>query len=563
MSLGWRHWSVAFAVAVLLHASLLALRWGWNERQVQRSVVTLDLQTPDNLPDPVPVSLPSSLAFAWQLGAEPDTTRPLPDTPPPATGRGGALSATLGGQSLGLAALTGPAVAAAADLAASAPASQPAATPAPPPPRPAPPTGGVSAGLARSEPPPTTAVAESEEPAEPTAPVEPATTAAVVPGPAPPDQVRLVRAPDADEDEDEEAARSEPLPEPATAPVETPEDAVAQQASVAPALGLSDSLDLPSASEVSTPEQAPTEADSAPPTAEPAQSQSQPDRPSRVAELDQAIDQALAQTVQPIEPLDFPPPSTPTPPPAARAAPASGDVDRALSETLDQLARVRPESRSPPVDYRLPPPSFEPDPADQTPQRRAPNRNAEISRALTGVQSQFGRDERVPNLPPPTAAAPSPEARSGHSGRSSVPAPPQPPAAAAPNPGATPGPARGPAGTVSGRRADPRYDPNGRPGAYSVDANDFFSRIADHIFRANDRFIGRLPPDAPRVFLDVRFTIDRAGRVMTVDLLRSSGDARLDQAAREVIWRASPMPALAQDMVSETLELTFPVVVAR
>ena len=279
-----------------------------------------------------------------------------------------------------------------------------------------------------------------------------------------------------------------------------------------------------------------------------------------MAELDQAIDQALAQTVQPIEPLDFPPPSTPTPPPATRAEPASGDVDRALSETLDQLARVRPESRSPPVDYRLPPPSFEHDPADQTPQRRAPNRNAEISRALTGVQSQFGRDERVPNLPPPTAATPSPE---GGSGRSSVPAPPQPPAAAAPNPGATPGPARGPAGTVSGRRADPRYDPNGRPGAYSVDANDFFSRIADHIFRANDRFIGRLPPDAPRVFLDVRFTIDRAGRVMTVDLLRSSGDARLDQAAREVIWRASPMPALAQDMVSETLELTFPVVVAR
>ena len=116
---------------------------------------------------------------------------------------------------------------------------------------------------------------------------------------------------------------------------------------------------------------------------------------------------------------------------------------------------------------------------------------------------------------------------------------------------------------MAGRRAEPRYDPNGRPGAYSVDANDFFSRIADHIFRANDRFIGRLPPDAPRVFLDVRFTIDRAGRVMTVDLLRSSGDARLDQAAREVIWRASPMPALAQDMVSETLELTFPVVVAR
>ena len=63
--------------------------------------------------------------------------------------------------------------------------------------------------------------------------------------------------------------------------------------------------------------------------------------------------------------------------------------------------------------------------------------------------------------------------------------------------------------------------------------------------------------------LDVRFTIDRAGRVMRVDLVSSSGNAALDQAAKDVIWRASPMPQMAQDMISETLELTFPVIVAR
>ncbi len=78
-----------------------------------------------------------------------------------------------------------------------------------------------------------------------------------------------------------------------------------------------------------------------------------------------------------------------------------------------------------------------------------------------------------------------------------------------------------------------------------------------------DSIAGRLPEGARRLVLDVRFTIDRAGRVMRVDLVSSSGNAALDQAAKDVIWRASPMPQMAQDMISETLELTFPVIVAR
>ncbi|MEN8822287.1 MAG: TonB family protein [Abyssibacter sp.] len=557
MNLGWRHWSVAFAVAVLLHAALLALRWSGSERTVQRSVVTLDLQTPDNLPEPIPVSLPSSLAFAWQLGAEPESTRPLPDVPGPAPAQGGELSATLGGQSLGLEALTGPAVAAAANLAGSAPSTaEPQPAPRPAAARssqPQPPAGGVAAQLARNTP------RTAPEPA----PTRSSTASAPVePGPAPPDQVRLVReqetSPEKEEDEDEanEDAQIPAVTESAVAAVETREPERSPPAD--PGLGLSDTLSLPEVARTTgaatrEPTPPPSEPGRDPVTAvSPAPAEQPGDRPSRAADLDQAIDQALAQTVQSSEPLAFPPPSPPVPQPAAPASLDRGEVDRALSDTLSQLAQVRPERSSPPAGFRLPTPTFEPDPADRVPQQRAPNRNAEISRALTGVQSQFGRDERLPDLPPPPAAQTRPEA-SGAATRG----------AAAPSPGSTAAAPPPGAGTVAGRRADPRYDPQGRPGAYSVDANDFFSRIADHIFRANDRFIGRLPPDAPRVFLDVRFSIDRAGRVMTVDLLRSSGDARLDQAAREVIWRASPMPALAQDMVSDTLELTFPVVVAR
>ena len=288
-----------------------------------------------------------------------------------------------------------------------------------------------------------------------------------------------------------------------------------------------------------------------PPSAE--REQARPEPP----DIDLAIEQALSETARARPSDEFPPPNlTPEPVPQRLPPPprrdAGADIDRALSDTLDQLARAPAPRTSPPVEYRLPTPEFRPDPADRAPRRQAPNRNAEISRALSGVESHFGQREggaALPPPPPPVAQRPPEDVQAR--GRSPAPAEP-----VAQTPQQAPR-------TVGGRRADTRYDPNGRPGAYSVNANDFFSRIAEHIFESNDRFVGRLPEGAHRLVLDVRFTIDRAGRVMRVDLVSSSGNAALDQAAKDVIWRASPMPQMAQDMISETLELTFPVIVAR
>ncbi len=146
MTLGWRHWSAAFAVALLLHVILIAVQWSRGDEGRERAVVTLDLQSPDNLPKPVPVSLPSSLAFAWQLGAEPDADQPLPDNiPQPKPAKRSNFSATLGGQSLGLEALTQPAVSAAAGQPArTADAAPPQLADTAPPRTPAPPA--VAAG---------------------------------------------------------------------------------------------------------------------------------------------------------------------------------------------------------------------------------------------------------------------------------------------------------------------------------------------------------------------------------------------------------------------------------
>ena len=52
----------------------------------------------------------------------------------------------------------------------------------------------------------------------------------------------------------------------------------------------------------------------------------------------------------------------------------------------------------------------------------------------------------------------------------------------------------------------------------------------------------RFPPGGGRGTASVAFSIDRAGRVLSARLVRSSGDATLDQEAVALARRASPVP---------------------
>ncbi|MEE4453020.1 energy transducer TonB [Novosphingobium resinovorum] len=56
----------------------------------------------------------------------------------------------------------------------------------------------------------------------------------------------------------------------------------------------------------------------------------------------------------------------------------------------------------------------------------------------------------------------------------------------------------------------------------------------------------------------VRFRMDRAGKVLAADLVRSSGAALLDRAALDTIRRAQPLPAIPDERPAP-LELTVPV----
>jgi len=57
----------------------------------------------------------------------------------------------------------------------------------------------------------------------------------------------------------------------------------------------------------------------------------------------------------------------------------------------------------------------------------------------------------------------------------------------------------------------------------------------------------------------VRFTIDREGKVLSVQLDKTSGYGVLDEETVEMVRRASPLPAPPDDMAQDRIELVVPV----
>lgn len=108
---------------------------------------------------------------------------------------------------------------------------------------------------------------------------------------------------------------------------------------------------------------------------------------------------------------------------------------------------------------------------------------------------------------------------------------------------------------------DRQYQPDGAAGAYSSDRNAFFSNLAEHLFNVNDAQL-RAKPYSSRRIIDVRFSIDRQGRVMRV-WTPAPRQSAATEAAKAIVWAASPVPQLAPDMPQAVLELTFPVIVGQ
>ena len=61
----------------------------------------------------------------------------------------------------------------------------------------------------------------------------------------------------------------------------------------------------------------------------------------------------------------------------------------------------------------------------------------------------------------------------------------------------------------------------------------------------------------------VAFSIDRSGRVLSAEILKSSGSASLDKEAVALTQRSSPVPAPPSDLTGSKLYLKVPIAFAR
>jgi protein TonB len=59
--------------------------------------------------------------------------------------------------------------------------------------------------------------------------------------------------------------------------------------------------------------------------------------------------------------------------------------------------------------------------------------------------------------------------------------------------------------------------------------------------------------------VSLRFTMDRAGNVLSAEVAKSSGSKALDQEARALIQRAQPLPPIPAEFRQGSLELVVPV----
>ena len=97
----------------------------------------------------------------------------------------------------------------------------------------------------------------------------------------------------------------------------------------------------------------------------------------------------------------------------------------------------------------------------------------------------------------------------------------------------------------------------------TANSSEFFSRLTAHIYDVNRAVLAVEDASPRRLSLDVRFVMQRDGRVLEAEVLRSSGDAALDEAARAVLIAASPLPMLSDDMPQQQLQLIAPIEVYR
>lgn len=96
------------------------------------------------------------------------------------------------------------------------------------------------------------------------------------------------------------------------------------------------------------------------------------------------------------------------------------------------------------------------------------------------------------------------------------------------------------------------------PSPHAPPTPDYLARLMAHLEAHKD-----YPRPAQEAHIQgvvqVRFTMDRQGHVLSFAMVKSSGVPLLDRGAQNTVMNAQPMPPMPPDYPGETLTLTLPI----
>ena len=111
--------------------------------------------------------------------------------------------------------------------------------------------------------------------------------------------------------------------------------------------------------------------------------------------------------------------------------------------------------------------------------------------------------------------------------------------------------------SVVSRKATGRTDQS-KTGGNTGSARDYFAELMAELNR-HKTYPAELKKKKKKGTVQLKFSIDKSGRVLNSSIHKSSGEPLLDRAAMQMIDAASPLPPIPESMNRERLLLVIPI----